>query len=296
MGCCETRDEKKPIKKPPKLNVNGRNKDLNLISLQDQDLVSIPEKSPLSRNLNHNKDSGSMSLYVEWCRSVKKWGELAEFTSDDTAITEPQVYINWASKPTTLGSLAVVYLCIEMRKDPSTVYLSIESVIKDLIFLIPVKSIDYQENVMLLFYYFLDWANEKIIRVLVKFGVYGVINKFLTAERWEMRHLTVCTCWKMYKNRVYAQEEFLNYNGGFKLLGIIGSSAQVGEDFLGSVVVALTDLFCCDGDFETLHNLNRVNTEMLWEEFDKLNKEGLSISLMEKIDILLGLIGTSDST
>lgn len=296
MGCCETRDEKKPTKKPAKLKTNKQSKDLNLISLQDQDLISVPEKSPLSRNLNLNKDSGSMSLYVDWCRSVKKWGELAQFTTDDTSITEPQVYINWASKPTTLGSLAVVYLCIEMRKDPSSVYLSVETVIKDLIFLIPIKSIDYQENVMLLFYYFLDWANEKIIRVLVKFGVYGVINKFLTAERWEMRHLTVCTCWKMYKNRVYAQEEFLNYNGGFKLIGIIPSSAEVGEDFLVSVVVALTDLFCCDGDLETLHNLKRINTEMMWEEFDKVNKEGLSMDLMEKIDFLLGLIGTSEST
>lgn len=294
MGCCETRDEKRPIEKPPKVKKKKSNKDLNVISLQDQDLISVPQKSPLSRQLIQNKDSSSMSLYVDWCRSVKKWGELAQFTSDISQISEPQVYINWASKPTTLGSLAVVYLCIEMQKDPSTVYLSVETVIKDLIFQIPLRSIDFQENVMLLFYYFLDWANEKIITTLVKFGVFGVINKFITADRWEMRHLTVYTCWKIYRNRKYAQDEFLNYNGGFKLIGLIVSSAEHGEDFLGIVVVALTDLLTCNGDLDAVQNLDRINSEMVWKEFDKLEKHGLSMELIEKIDTLLGLI--SDST
>jgi hypothetical protein len=287
MGCCESRDDEKRQQKVKSFTSPRSMKNVNFLNLQDQDLMVIPENCHISRHTKDSKETESTTIYLDWCRSVKKWEELIKLTSDNTEISEALAYVNWASKPTTISSLAIVYLCIELKKSSEELHPKLEPVIKDLIFQIPLKRVDYQENTMLLLFCFLDKSSENTVRLIIKFGGFGVINKFLNSERKEMKHLTMCVCWKLYRNRAYAQESFLNFNGGFKLLMLLKD--PVCESFISDLLSGIIDLLYIENVGVVQSNLKRLNLETLWEELDKLTKHESS-EVLEKVDVLVNIL------
>src|SRR5574343_1872718 len=101
MGCCEHRDEDSK-----RLEKKGRTKVLKAISfsqMHDQDFVVVPDHSPLSRQLNVNNNSESLRLYIEWCKSLKKWNEIVEFIGDFTELSETYQFIKDTSTPQSIS-------------------------------------------------------------------------------------------------------------------------------------------------------------------------------------------------
>lgn len=291
MGCCETRDEKKVEKRvfKPKNRVNMR--ELSSSMMKDQDKMIIPEKSTRGIRVNTKKDSDSLRLYVEWCKSMKKWDELAVLTGDLTEIKDPNVYIGWASKPHSVGSLSIVYLCIESQKDSQNLTPYIDSILPELIRTFKSASNDFQENTMLLFYYYLDSASEESIHKMVKFGIYTVIVKFLLGVKKEMRHLTAAVCRKIYRTRKYAQEEFFANNGGFKLIQLIELSKDDGNDVLGELMGGLIDLIQDENENCDKDNVRRINDTSVWNVLNEIDKSKLSTEVLERIDAVVSLMG-----
>jgi hypothetical protein len=108
-----------------------------------------------------------------------------------------------------------------------------------------------------------------------------------------MKHLTMCVCSKIYKNCVPAQEAFLNFNGGFKLIGMMKDADGFGEGFVGDLISAIVDLIFIEGVGLIESNLNRLNSEVLWTEVERLSKESLSTETLEKVDFLVNILSSS---
>lgn len=290
MGCCETRDEKKQPSKVVKQKISrGPYRDFNLNQMRDQDKVVVTESNSKDTDAPLS-NANSLRLYVEWCKNMKKWDELSILIGDQTELSDVTLSFQWASTPKSVGSLAALYLSIECQKSPMVIAPYINSVLLEMIKAIKNGSEDFQENSAFLLYFFLDSATENAISRMVKFNVFGVISKFLLGKKLELRFLTAAICAKIYRGRAYAQEEFLNHNGGFKLVQLIASSVKEPDEILIELVGSLADLIQ-DGEKQVVPgNAKRINESAVWEILDSIDKEKASADLLEKIDELICLL------
>ncbi|OMJ91854.1 hypothetical protein SteCoe_5530 [Stentor coeruleus] len=270
-------------------------REINPNIMRDQDKLIVAEKNTKGVRVNMNKDADSLRLYVEWCKSMKKWDELVVLTGDMTEIRDPNVYIGWASKPKSVGSLSVVYLCIESQKDTQNLSPFIDSVLPELIRTFKSASDDYQENTMLLFYYFLDTASQNSIQRMVKFGIFAVIVKYLLGVKKEMRHLTAAVCAKIYKRNKFAQDEFFNNNGGFKLIQLIDLSKDDGDEILSELMNNLIDLLQDENERCVDENVIKINNTSVWTILNGIDKTKMSTELLERIDIVVTLLSERPS-
>lgn len=177
MGCCEHRDEdsKREEKK-------GRAKALKAFSfsqMQDQDFVVVPDHSPLSRQLNVHNNSESLRLYIEWCKSLKKWNEIVEFIGDFTELSETYQFIKDTSPPQSISALVVVYLFLELKKNQEVVYKYIDSSIFNIIRILNKSSDDFIENSLLLIRDFMKVTTDEALEELIKFGIFEVMHNIL---------------------------------------------------------------------------------------------------------------------
>ena len=299
MGCCETRDEKNiPVKvvksiKPKTSRQTLQN--LNPSMMCDQDKMIVGEKCNSSINSPVASDTSSLRLYVEWCKNMKKWDELAVLIGDNSEIKNLNISFEWASKPRSVGSLSLVYLCIECQQNPKTITPYVDSVILNLIKAIKSETDDFQENSMFLLYYFLIAAAEASIIKIVKFNIFGVVAKFLLGTKKEMRYLSASVCAKIYKQRIFAQEEFLNQNGGFKLVQLLFLSKDEGNEIIGALISNIIDLIQDEYGQVVQAHVKRINDAMLWEALDGINKETASSFLLERCDELACLLNSHKS-
>ena len=296
MGCCETRDEKNVPVKPVKSK--GSRHDLhsfNSNAMRDQDKMIVTEKGNTSASTPVASNTNSLRLYVEWCKNMKKWDELAVLIGDNSEIRDLNISFEWASKPRSVGSLSLVYLCIECQQNPKNIAPYVDSVILNLIKAIKSETDDFQENSMFLLYYFLSAATEASIIKIVKFNIFGVITKFLLGSKKEMRYLTAAVCARIYRQRFFAQEEFLNHNGGFKLVQLISLSKDEGDEVLGVLISNLIELIQDENMQVIESHVKRINDIIVWETLDSIDKETVTPSLLEKCDELSCLLNSHKS-
>lgn len=271
MGCCETRDE---VSKTPKEKVKTKKpgKLINFSQMQDQDFVVVPDRSPLSKQLNLNSNSGSLRLYIEWCRSLRKWNEIIEYIGDPTELSETQNYIAWAQDPQTISSLVITYLYLELKKSPESMIKHVESVIIEIIRRIDCSPDDFRDCSLFLLDEFLNHANEKVIISLVKFSVFEVLARILTKTDENLMNLLVDICVKIYKNRKFAQENFVDNSGVDCIISLLQNSEENSEDFIKKVLQGIVFLVKLDQEGVNTRVLQVLNDSNLLKTLKSLKK------------------------
>lgn len=289
MGCCETRDE---YSKTPKEKIKSKKqgKLINFSQMEDQDFVVVPDKSPLSKQLNLSNKSSSLRLYIEWCRSVRKWGEMIEYIGDFTELTETQNYIEWAQEPQSISSLIVTYLYLELVKNPEGVVKSVESVIIEVVRRIECSLEDFRDCSLFLLNKFLDHASEKVVAGLVKFGVFEVLAKILVKSDEKLMDLLVEICVKIYKNREFAQVNFVENDGVSRIVSLLDEIEENSEGFTEKVVKGTLLLVKLDPEGVNSKVLTALKDSNLSKILKNLKKLKKSLSLKQDCKELLTIL------
>ena len=291
MGCCETRDEKKLEKKVyiPKIYRTGI-RNINISDMKNQDTLIISETPSSELNFRFDGDACALELYVEWCYNLKKWKELALLIGDATRIANCSLTLDWNPKPTTIGCLSIIFLCKQSQINSDLIAPYIDLVLFNFIKAIKIGSDDYQQNSLTLLFYYLDSATEVSILRLVKFNIFGVLVRFMTWNNREMEYLAAKVCAKIYKHREYAQEEFLNVNGGFKLIHLLDMNKDNSEQILANLIMHLIDLLQAENGEAVGKIYKRINDGAIWDVLNGIDRNNISIKLMERIDTLMFLL------
>jgi hypothetical protein len=295
MGCCETRDEKKD---PPKIFIRKVShismRALNSPSMREQDRLIVTERGNKTFSTKIEGDAISLRQYLTWCRSMKRWDEVVLMLSDLTKTSEPTLCVQWASRATTIGSLAAVFLCVECQKEPRGLVPVIDPALPTFIRTLSMAPEDYQENGMLLLFFYLDAASSKSVRKLVSFGFFSIAMRFLLGTKKEMRLLTAAVCAKAYRGNEFAQKEFLNQNGGFKLLQLVEISRDEKEEVFLGLIEAVIDLVEDENGKIIAKHASRVNNVTVWQLLKSFNKSKLSDESKAKIEHLVNILAMEE--
>ena len=105
-----------------------------------------------------------------------------------------------------------------------------------------------------------------------------------------MEYLAAKVCAKIYKHREYAQEEFLNVNGGFKLIHLLDMNKDNSEQILANLIMHLIDLLQAENGEAVGKIYKRINDGAIWDVLNGIDRNNISIKLMERIDTLMFLL------
>jgi len=258
--------------------------------MEDQDFVVVPDRSPLSKQLNINSQSSSLRLYIEWCRSMKKWEEMTEYIGDSAELTETQNYIEWALEPQSISSLIVTYLYLELAKNPEGVLKHVENVIIEVVRGIECNPEDFRDCSLFLLNKFLDHASEKTVAGLVKFGVFEVLAKILVKSDEKLMDLLVEICVKIYTNREFAQVNFIDNDGVSRIVHILSETEGNSEAFIEKVVKGSLVLVKLDPQGLNPRVLTALKDSNLSEILKTLKKVKKSPSLKQDCKELLTIL------
>ena len=184
---------------------------------------------------------------------------------------------------------------MELLNDPIKISPYIDSILIDLIREIKTANNDFIENSMILLYHFLNSASEFSVKRIVKFNIFGVIGKFLLGKNKEMRYLTASACAKIYKKRFFAQEEFLNHNGGFKLLQLLELSIGETGTVLANLLNNFIDLLQDEEEKPVEANIKRINDTMILETLNKIDCYKANEKVANRLKTLQVLLVNSPS-
>lgn len=290
MGCCHDREKQlTSIKEdPPK---NKRVKEHKLMRNSDAPLVT-----DASVTLIGNEDFGKKQLknYIEFCKTEKRYSQLVELVSDTTTINKAKAYFEWAEKPKTIGSLALVYICQFCQKGNSEIIPYLENILPILVQNISNGTDDLRDNSLMLLYYILDFSSEEKIMELIQLEIFSVLMRSIMCSKEELRHLTAGVCYKLYKNRPYAQKIFIDMNGGRQLIQQISWSSE-NDTVLKSLLEYLAELMQDKDDEVMQQYIQKLNEEKASEIIRDLNNTDKSAETLETIDYLIGLFSSEDT-
>ncbi|CAG9330224.1 unnamed protein product [Blepharisma stoltei] len=292
MGCCHDREERGPGQYQRK---NHRRvilkRDYDLDTMKDQETMIIKEHSDISMSIEITEpdDEKYLRAQLEVYKVNGEWGQIAKMISNRTEITEAKIYISWAEKPKTIGSLAIAYLCKECKNDPKAIAPYVEKDLPLLLASIKMGTDDLRENSLLLLFYFVDVASEESITKLLKLNIFNALVRWFLCSKAELRHISADICAKIYRGRRAAQEAFLNEQGAFKLVQLIAWSSDQ-EDVLLDLLGYLIDLMQDENDDPVLENIGKVHECMVWDIIRNIDTTEKSQELMEQLDAVIRLL------
>lgn len=292
MGCCETRDQS-----DPKFNDN-KEKYVNKLKLEDKVTQTTNEEQRLeTKTLNSSKSeksSGSNYKYVKYienCKKNKQYDQLVKLVTDPTEINKPKIYIHWAEKPKTIGSLALVYLCQILPDENEDLMPLVLKITPVLIEFLKSGSGDLRDNSLMLLYYYLDYATDEAVKLLITQGIYSALLRYIMCSKEELRHLTAGICYKIYRNRPYAKKLFIEKKGGKQLVQQISWSSE-NDKILNILLEYLIELLQDKDDKVMQEYINRLNEDSALEIIRDITNTDKSAETLENIDYLIGLLSS----
>lgn len=268
MGCCQNRDDMKGAFVRPRHN-KSLSIDLNLDTI-DQDGL-IPSGSYITLNTDREDENAkALLLYAQVCNNKKKWEMLAPLITNTTEIKDPTVALQWTERPRTVGSVALVYLGLGVKKYTTQVAPYIEVFLPVLLAFLKSGGMDQKENSIFLLYYYIDYATEKALNKLLTCKIFHLIARWMLSPKAELRKFTINLCYKIYKDRPQAKKDFIRADGAFYLVQLIGWNSN--SDFLEDLIRDLEEIIMDNQSKLVMENLNAT-------------KEPLTLDILSKIDL-----------
>lgn len=164
--------------------------------------------------------------------------------------------------------MALVYLGIAVKKYNTQVAPYIEVFLPVVLAHLKSGTSDLKENSIILLYYYIDYATEKAVNKILQLEVFLYLNKWILGFKEDLRKLTINLCYKIYKGRDIAKNEFIEANGGFYLFQMIGWYGD--SDYLDELITCLEEII--------VFNDGSLNKEIVVK-----TKEPLSLDILNNI-------------
>lgn len=256
MGCCQNRDDSKIVLNHPEQYTRSLSTEINLDCISQDSLFFSSSASELNESAEDREKS--LLMYLHNLNQRKKWEQLAPMITNRTEVKNPNVFISWAEKPKTIGSVALVYMGLAIKKFTTQVAPYIEVFLPVIVVFIKSGSKDLKENALFLLHYYVDYASEKALNKILIMNAFSYLTKWILAPKNELRTFTVILCYKLYKDRPHAKKDFIKVNGGFLLIQLIGWYSD--NDSLGQLLSYLEELVT-----ENCETIIKDNVEMTSE-------------------------------
>lgn len=292
MGCCQGRDEE--LKKKIKLMKPSQR--LKLENIKSKEETHRTSDSTASGQATISSTYGKKHLqnYLDFCRKEKHYDQLVSLITDKTEVENPKAYISWADKPRTIGSLALVYLCQLCQKDQESIAKASEPSLNILMEHLKNGSEDLRDNSLMLLYYVLDFTSEESVANLVELGIFSVLMRSIMCSKEELRHLTASVCYKIYRNRPYAQRLFIDMKGGRQLVQQISWSSE-NDAVLRSLLDYLAELLQDRDDRVMQEYIAKVNEERALDIIRDINNADKSADTLIAMDYLIDLLTSGET-
>ncbi|OMJ65334.1 hypothetical protein SteCoe_38453 [Stentor coeruleus] len=270
MGCCQNRDDSKIVLNHPEQYTKSLSTEINLDCISQDSLFFSSSTSDLNESAENSENSEKLLLmYLQSLNQRKKWEQLAPMMTNRTEVKSPNVFIPWAEKPKTIGSVALVYMGLAVKKFTTQVAPYIEVFLPVIVIFIKSGSKDLKDNALFLLHYYVDYASEKAINKILTMDTFSFLTKWILAPNNYLRTFTVILCYKLYKDRPNAKKDFIKVNGGFMLIQLIGWYSD--NDSLGQFLSYLEELVT-----ENCETIIKDNIEM--------TSEPLTINILKGIN------------
>ena len=277
MGCCQTRDEDKPVFK-----TKLRDGSAKLETIDSENLVPSGETTDRSEG---NGQSLSLLSYAETCYSHQRWEMLAPLLTVSLEIQKSYVCVNWAEKPKTVSSVALVYLGQAVQKYTVQVSPYIEVFLPIILVFLKSGSNDQKELSLFLLHSYIDFASEKAVSKLLDSGIFHLVAKNMISIKAEMRKFSANLCYKLYRNRLSSKELFIKADGVFFLMQMIGWSSL--SDSLEELIKYLEEVVLDSDKYLILENLNATRELKTLDILEKLDLSSRSFELRSSVERLI---------
>ncbi|OMJ84977.1 hypothetical protein SteCoe_13812 [Stentor coeruleus] len=292
MGCCQGREEE--MRKIKIIKPDDEPSDEEKPTTKDEPLKTTDSTTSglATEPLNYGKKH--LLNYLDFCKTQKNYEQLVGLINDNTEIKNPKAYISWAEKPRSIGSLALVYLCQLCQKDQENVAKAIEPSLHMLMEYMKNGSEDLRDNSLMLMYYALDFTSEESVAKLVEQGVFSILMRSIMCSKEELRHLTASVCYKIYKNRPYAQRLFIDMKGGRQLVQQISWSSE-NDSVLRSLLDYLAELLQDKDDKVMQEYIVKLNEERAIDIIRDISNADKSADTLVAMDYLIDLLTSDDN-
>ena len=154
---------------------------------------------------------------------------------------------------------------------------------------------DLRDNSLMLLFYTLDHLTEEKIVELLELNIFSVLMRSIMCSKQELRHLTAGVCYKIYKNRPYAQKLFIDMNGGRQLVQQISWSSE-NDVVLRTLLDYLSELLQDKDDKVMQGYIAKLNEEKAIDIIRDINNSDKSTETLEAMDYLIGLLSSTEDT
>ena len=289
MGCCETRDDSGSSKKvTPSLNKTPKSATLNA-----SDSINVNDKSSSSSVETKTIDPKHILKHIEFCKQNLNFQQLVDLISDKTEMESATARIAWADKPKTIGSLALVYLCQLIGEHWGEIVPILERNLVAIVHHIKGGTDDLRDNSLMLLYFFLDFASDESINILIQLGIFQLLMRSILCQKAELRHVTAAICYKLYKDRPYGKKLFMDLKGGKQLIQQILWSSD-NDEILLSLLEYLIELLQ-DEDGQIIQEFVEIlNEENALDIIRDINNSDKSTEALELMDCLISMLSNDE--
>lgn len=277
MGCCQTRDEDKPVFK-----TEAKSKSVHLETIDSENLV--PSGGSTDR-FDVNGHSLNYLLYAETCFSHQRWEMLAPLLTVSLPVQESSVSVSWAEKPKTVSSVALVYLGKAVQKYTVQVSPYIEVFLPVILVFLKSGPNDKKELSLFLLHSYIDCASEKAVNKLLDSGIFQLIVKNMISIKAEIRKFTANLCYKLYRNSLSSKEKFIKADGVFFLMQMIGWNSL--SDSLEELIKYLEEVVMDSSKYLIIENLNATRELKTLDILEKLDLSSRSLELRSSVERLI---------
>ena len=286
MGCCTGREDVKGM--GPHSKASYSKLDAHFAADSKVLIETDPENSASNRNSAEFLKKGKPA-YLDFCKSEKLYSELIDSINDPCEVINPKVHIGWSTKPTTIGSLSLVYLCKVCRENPEEIMPFLYPVLPTLVENIKNGTEDVRDSSLMLLYYVLDYASEEIFIQLLELQIFTVLMRSIMCSQQELRHLTAGVCYKIYKDRPYAQKIFIEMKGGSQLVQQISWSSE-NDMVLKTLLDYLSELLQDKDDMVMKEYISKLNKDNAIDIIRDISNTDKSTETLEAMDYLITLL------
>lgn len=283
MGCCQNREDAKAA-----FHRQRHNKSLSMdvqIDTIDQDWV-IPSDGLITfSNSQTNENVKALLLYAQTCNNKKKWEMLSPLITNSSEITESNVSLSWAERPRTIGSVALVYLGAAVKKYTTQVSPYIEVFLPVILAYLKSGSVDLKEYSIYLLYHYIDFASEKAFTKLLSHKIFHLIVRYMISPKSELRKYTSNLCYKLYKERPSAKQDFITSDGNFYLIQLIGWNSN--NDFLEDLIQYFEEIISEKGEKIVTENLNKTKQHLTLDILCKIDLSTRKLELKNSVEKLI---------
>ena len=195
---------------------------------------------------------------------------LAQNCTNTTEIT----YIGglqWATPPTTLGSLCLMLLAEQFTLEPAAIAPHVSHMLPDLVQAIQSSADHVRENALLLMLAYARVAQPEAKQWLGHLNVFNALCRYLPCSSVDMRVATAQVCCLLYEGNLELQMKFVQVNGGELLVQLISRSVEDAASLL--ILLKCLEVLLLDGEGRPEMDIcAHLTTPVLWEIFKEIQR------------------------